>query len=59
MKLYLLLDKIYKRLKSFVLVADLKLKGGYMPWKTRIEGRVAAGDLSELKIGTNVRLERM
>jgi acetyltransferase-like isoleucine patch superfamily enzyme len=56
MKFYLLLDKIYKRVKSFLLVADIKLKGGNLPWRTRIEGRIVAGNLSNLKIGTNVAI---
>lgn len=56
MKIYILLDALYKRLKSVLLVADLKLKGGSLPWNTQIEGRVAADDISRLKIGSNVMI---
>jgi acetyltransferase-like isoleucine patch superfamily enzyme len=54
MRLYPLLDTFYKRLKSVLLVADLKLKGGGLPWSTQIGGRVSAADSSRLNIGRDV-----
>ncbi len=56
MNVYLQWDKVVKRIKSFFMVLDLKLKGANIPWMTQIEGRIVAGALFNLSVGENVKI---
>lgn len=58
MKLYILLNKCYNKIKSYLYIIDLKLKGAHIPCKVTIQGRVQVRDASNLNIDEGVVIGR-